>query len=222
MPNLRVTGLSKRLGEVMAVEDVSLEVYEGELVVLLGPSGCGKSTVLQMIAGLQEPTEGEIWIGERMVNELPPHDRSVAILFPNDALDGEATVQENMAVSLVLGNLEAPEIDQRLQRTAQLVGIADELSRPVCRLSKAQRFQVALARALVEQPAVLLMDAPLSILGVKARSRMRSLLVDLLHQISVTSIYTTHDQEEAMAMGDRVLVMGAGKVQQIITPAEQV
>ncbi len=222
MPNLRVAGLSKRFGAVVAVEDVNLKVYEGELVVLLGPSGCGKSAVLQMIAGLQEPTEGEIWIGERMVNELPPPDRSVAIVFPNDALDGDATVQENMAVSLVLGKLEAPEIDQRLQRTAQLVGIVDELSRPASRLSKAQRFQVALARALVEQPAVLLMDDPLSILGAKARSRMRSPLIDLLHQLSMTSIYTTHNQEEAMAMGDRVLVMKAGKVEQIITPAEQV
>ena len=218
MSNLRVVGLGKRFGDEVALEDLNLAVHEGELVVLLGPSGCGKSTVLRVMAGLEEPTEGEIWIGDEMVNDLPPHARNLAILFPNNALEAQETVQDSIAVSLALGNLEPPEIEQRVQRMAEVVGIVELLSRPVSRLSKVQRFQVGLARALVGQPAALLMDDPLSGLAAKARSRMRSALVELLHQIPVTSIYTTHNDKEAMAMGDRVVVMRGGKIERIDTP----
>ena len=217
MATIRLVGLTKRFGDVVAIQDVNLQANDGELLVLMGPSGCGKSVILRLIAGLEEPSEGEIWIGERRVDKLAPKDRDVAILFPNDALDCQMTVYENIAVSLELRNVAREDIEPRVHHAAEMVDIVELLPRPARRLSKAQRIQAALARALAPEPAALLMDDLLSNLQAKARTRTRAELVNRLHQAGLTAIYTTHDSPEALAMGDRVAVMEAGRIQQIQT-----
>ena len=201
-----------------AVHDVSLEIADGEFMVLVGPSGCGKSTTLRMIAGLETPSGGEIRIGERIVNELPPRDRDIAMVFQNYALYPHMTARENMAFALRLRKLAPAEIDRRVDAAAASLDIGRLLARRPRELSGGERQRVALGRALVRQPAVFLFDEPLSNLDARLRVQMRREIARLHRQLGVTMIYVTHDQVEAMTLGDRIAVMHAGRVMQVASP----
>ncbi len=205
-------------GKVTAVRDVNVEIRDKEFVVLVGPSGCGKSTVLRMIAGLEEITGGTIAIDDRVVNDVPPKDRDIAMVFQNYALYPHMTVYENLAFGLKLRKYEKPEIDKRVQHAASILGIASYLDRKPKALSGGQRQRVALGRAIVRQPKVFLFDEPLSNLDANLRVQMRTEISRLHHQLKTTMIYVTHDQIEAMSMGDRIVVMKDGLVQQVDTP----
>jgi multiple sugar transport system ATP-binding protein len=203
---------------VAAVKDVSLEIQDREFVVLVGPSGCGKSTTLRMIAGLEEITSGDIFIGDRRVNDMAPKDRDIAMVFQNYALYPHMTVFENMAFALKLRKFAKPEIKRRVQDAAAILGIEDLLDRKPKALSGGQRQRVAVGRAIVRQPKVFLFDEPLSNLDAKMRVQMRTEITRLHHRLQATMIYVTHDQVEAMTMGDRIVVMNDGVVQQSDTP----
>jgi multiple sugar transport system ATP-binding protein len=205
-------------GARAAVEDCSLEVADREFVVLVGPSGCGKSTTLRMIAGLEAISAGEIRIGERQVNDLPPAERDIAMVFQNYALYPHMTVYKNMAFGLTMRKTPKAEIDRRVRHAAQLLDIADLLDRKPKALSGGQRQRVAVGRAIVRQPQVFLFDEPLSNLDAKMRTAMRTEIKKLHERLQATMIYVTHDQVEAMTMGDRIVVMHEGRVQQIDTP----
>ncbi len=205
---------------VRAVSDASLRVADGEFVVLVGPSGCGKSTLLRMVAGLEEVTEGDVRIGDRVVNRVHPRDRDVAMVFQDYALYPHMTVRRNMTLGLKLRKTPAAEIERRLQHAADLLGVRDLLDRKPAKLSGGQRQRVALGRAIVRQPACFLFDEPLSNLDARLRLHMRAELKALHQRLGTTTLYVTHDQEEAMTLGSRIVVLAEGLVQQIGTPLE--
>jgi multiple sugar transport system ATP-binding protein len=201
-----------------AVHDLQLEIQDGELMVLVGPSGCGKTTALRMLAGLEEITNGEIRIGDRVVNDLTPRDRDIAMVFQSYALYPHMTVYDNLAFGLKLHKVPKQEIKERVQRAAKILQIEDFLKRKPRALSGGQRQRVAMGRAIVREPQAFLMDEPLSNLDAKLRVQMRAEIHQLQRRLGVTTIYVTHDQVEAMTMGDRVAVMNAGHLQQVDTP----
>jgi multiple sugar transport system ATP-binding protein len=201
-----------------AVHDLDLEITDGELMVLVGPSGCGKTTALRMLAGLEEITDGEIRIGERVVNDLTPKDRDIAMVFQSYALYPHMTVEQNLAFGLKLRKLPKQEINERVQRVAKILKIEEFLKRKPRALSGGQRQRVAMGRAIVREPQAFLMDEPLSNLDAKLRVTLRAEIHQLQRSLGVTTIYVTHDQVEAMTMGDRVAVMQLGHLQQVDTP----
>ena len=205
---------------VVAVQEFNLEIADKEFVVLVGPSGCGKSTTLRMVAGLEEISEGELYIGGRLVNDVPPKDRDIAMVFQNYALYPHMTVYENMAFALKLRHEKKQEIDRNVREAAEILGITDLLQRKPKALSGGQRQRVAIGRAIVRNPQVFLMDEPLSNLDAKLRNQMRAEIIKLRKKISSTFIYVTHDQTEAMTLGDRIVVMKNGVIQQVGTPQE--
>ena len=207
-------------GPVRAVEDVSLEIADGEFVVLVGPSGCGKSTTLRMIAGLEEITSGTISIGDRVVNEVHPKDRDIAMVFQNYALYPHMTVYRNMAFALTLRKVPKADIDRKVHETARILGIENLLDRKPRQLSGGQRQRVAVGRAIVREPKAFLFDEPLSNLDAKLRVETRAELKALHQRLRTTTVYVTHDQEEAMTLGDRVVIMCGGIVQQVGAPLE--
>ncbi len=204
--------------DITAVKDVTLEIEDREFVVLVGPSGCGKSTTLRMIAGLEEISKGDIYIGDRRVNDVPPKDRDIAMVFQNYALYPHMSVYDNLAFGLKLRKYPKPEIKKRVIDAAGILGIEELLDRKPKALSGGQRQRVAVGRAIVRQPKVFLFDEPLSNLDAKMRVQMRTEITKLHQRLQATMIYVTHDQIEAMTMGDRIVVMNDGVVQQIDTP----
>src|SRR5215472_14699012 len=205
-------------GGVKALDDLSLEVKEGEFMVLVGPSGCGKSTALRSIAGLEEITSGTISIGAKVVNDLPPKDRDIAMVFPNYALYPHMTVEENLAFGLKLRKTPRAEIRRRVGEAAKMLGLEPYLKRKPAALSGGQRQRVAMGRAIVREPQAFLMDEPLSNLDAKLRVSMRAALNQLHDRLGITTVYVTHDQVEAMTLGDRVCVLRDGMLQQVDTP----
>ena len=205
---------------VVAVQDFNLEIADKEFIVLVGPSGCGKSTTLRMVAGLEAITDGEIYIGGRLVNNVPPKDRDIAMVFQNYALYPHMTVYDNIAYGLKLRKLPKRVIDQKVREAAEILDISELLARKPKALSGGQRQRVAIGRAIVRNPQVFLMDEPLSNLDAKLRNQMRSEIIKLRKRINTTFIYVTHDQTEAMTLGDRIVIMKDGFVQQIGTPQQ--
>jgi len=201
-----------------AIVDLSLQINDGEFLVLVGPSGCGKSTALRMIAGLESVTSGELSIGDRVVNEVEPKDRDIAMVFQNYALYPHMTVAENIEFALKLAKVSKADRRQRVERAAEILELSDYLDRKPGQLSGGQRQRVAMGRAIVREPSVFLMDEPLSNLDAKLRVQMRSEIAGLQKSLNVTTVYVTHDQVEAMTMGDRVAVMKFGVLQQVDTP----
>jgi multiple sugar transport system ATP-binding protein len=220
MAQVVMKDLNKKFDEVHAVKDVNLHIRDKEFVVLVGPSGCGKSTTLRMVAGLEEITAGEIVIGDRVVNDLPPKDRDIAMVFQNYALYPHMTVYDNMAFGLKMRKFPKPEIAKRVHDAAEILGIQDLLKRKPRQLSGGQRQRVAVGRAIVRHPQVFLFDEPLSNLDAKLRVQMRVELKRLHDRLETTAIYVTHDQVEAMTLGDRVVVMKDGWIQQVGEPLE--
>jgi multiple sugar transport system ATP-binding protein len=218
MASVTYEHVTKVFGDVVAVNDLTLEIGDKEFLVLVGPSGCGKSTSLRMLAGLEEVTSGEIYIGERLVNDVSAKDRDIAMVFQSYALYPHMSVFDNMAFALKLRKVEKQDIKERVQRSAEALGIADLLDRKPKQLSGGQRQRVALGRAIVREPAVFLMDEPLSNLDAKLRVEARAMLSRLHLQLGTTFIYVTHDQVEAMTMGTRIAVQSAGVLQQVDTP----
>ena len=205
---------------VVAVQQFNLEIKDKEFIVLVGPSGCGKSTTLRMIAGLEEISEGELYIGDRLVNDVAPKDRDIAMVFQNYALYPHMTVYENMAFALKLRHTPKDEIDKAVKQAAEILDITQYLGRKPKALSGGQRQRVAIGRAIVRNPQVMLMDEPLSNLDAKLRNQMRAEIIKLRQRIDTTFIYVTHDQTEAMTLGDRIVIMKDGFIQQIGTPQE--
>ena len=220
MPEEKKANLQITDEGVVAVQQFNLDIKDGEFIVLVGPSGCGKSTTLRMIAGLEEITEGELYIGDRLVNDVAPKDRDIAMVFQNYALYPHMTVYENMAFSLKLRKLPKAEIDKKVREAAEILDITEYLNRKPKALSGGQRQRVAIGRAIVRNPQVLLMDEPLSNLDAKLRNQMRAEIIKLRSRIDTTFIYVTHDQTEAMTLGDRIVIMRDGFIQQIGTPQE--
>src|SRR5689334_14988496 len=220
MAQVLMKDLNKKYDEVHAVKDVNLHIRDKEFVVLVGPSGCGKSTTLRMVAGLEEITAGEIAIGGRVVNDLPPKDRDIAMVFQNYALYPHMTVYDNMAFGLKMRKFPKPEIEKRVREAADILGIQELLKRKPRQLSGGQRQRVAVGRAIVRHPQVFLFDEPLSNLDAKLRVQMRVELKRLHDRLETTAIYVTHDQVEAMTLGDRVVVMKDGWIQQVGEPME--
>ena len=218
MASVQLRDIVKRWGSAVGVEQMSLDIADGEFIVLLGPSGCGKTTTMRMVAGLDEPTSGEVWIGGRCVNDLEPKDRDVAMVFQSYGLYPNLTVYENIAFPLRMRGLPSSKIEPAVQLACTRVELMDYLQRRPRELSGGQRQRVALARAIVREPAVFLMDEPLSNLDAKLRASMRAHLKHLHHELGTTTIYVTHDQIEAMTLADRVVVMSKAQVQQIGTP----
>jgi multiple sugar transport system ATP-binding protein len=212
--------LNKKYDDVHAVKDVNLHIRDKEFIVLVGPSGCGKSTTLRMVAGLEEISAGEIVIGDRVVNDLPPKDRDIAMVFQNYALYPHMTVYDNMAFGLKMRKFPKAEIEKRVQDAADILGIRELLKRKPRQLSGGQRQRVAVGRAIVRHPQVFLFDEPLSNLDAKLRVQMRVELKRLHDRLETTAIYVTHDQVEAMTLGDRVVVMKDGWIQQVGEPLE--
>ena len=205
---------------VVAVQQFSLDIADKEFIVLVGPSGCGKSTTLRMVAGLEEITDGELLIDGKLVNDIPPKDRDIAMVFQNYALYPHMTVYENMAFSLKLRHVPKAEIDKKVREAAEILDITQYMNRKPKALSGGQRQRVAIGRAIVRAPKVMLMDEPLSNLDAKLRNEMRAEIIKLRKRIDTTFIYVTHDQTEAMTLGDRIVIMKDGYIQQIGTPQE--
>ena len=203
---------------VVAVQEFSLDIADKEFIVLVGPSGCGKSTTLRMIAGLEDISGGELYIGDRLVNDVPPKDRDIAMVFQNYALYPQMTVYDNMAFALKLRHESKEEIDRKVREAAEILDITQYLGRKPKALSGGQRQRVAIGRAIVRSPQVMLMDEPLSNLDAKLRNQMRAEIIKLRERINTTFIYVTHDQTEAMTLGDRIVIMKDGFIQQIGTP----
>lgn len=220
MAEIRLNHVKKRWGSFVGVDDFHLTIPDREFLVLLGPSGCGKTTTMRMIAGLEEPSDGEIWIGERMVNALDPKDRDVAMVFQSYGLYPNMNVYENIRFPLKVRKVPQAEHHDRVMRASAMVELDDFLHRKPAALSGGQRQRVALARAIVREPNVFLMDEPLSNLDAKLRVSTRAQIKNLSHELQVTTIYVTHDQIEAMTLADRIVVMSAGVVQQVGTPTE--
>ncbi len=218
MASVRLEHVYKKFGNVEAVSDVNLDVSDQEFLILLGPSGCGKTTTLRMVAGLEELTEGSIFIGEREVSQVAPKDRDIAMVFQNYALYPHMTVYENMAFGLKLRKVPRAEIQRLVKEAADILGLGGLLTRKPKELSGGQRQRVALGRAIVREPKAFLMDEPLSNLDAKLRTQTRVELKRLHQRLGATILYVTHDQTEAMTMGDRIVVMSQGIVQQVDTP----
>jgi multiple sugar transport system ATP-binding protein len=220
MATIEFAQVTKRFSDVTAVAELTLDVVDGELLVLLGPSGCGKSTALRMVAGLDEPDEGTIKIGPDIVNEVEPRDRDVAMVFQSYALYPHLTVARNLEFPLRQRGVDKTERERIVAAAAESLQLTPLLSRKPAQLSGGQRQRVALGRAIVRQPAVFLMDEPLSNLDAALRVETRAQIVDLQHRLATTTMYVTHDQVEAMTMGDRIAVMSEGVLQQVATPKE--
>ena len=220
MANVFLNNITKKFGEVIAVNNVNLKIADREFVVLVGPSGCGKTTTLRMIAGLEDIREGDIYIGDKLVNDLAPKDRNIAMVFQSYALYPHMTVSDNMAFGLKMRKM--PKKDRRglVGKAAKILGIEDLLNRKPKQLSGGQRQRVALGRAIVRDPEVFLFDEPLSNLDAKLRVQMRTELKKLHDRLEATTVYVTHDQVEAMTMGDRIVVMKDGIIQQVGSPLE--
>ena len=205
---------------VVAVQEFSLDIKDKEFIVLVGPSGCGKSTTLRMVAGLEEISGGELYIGDRLVNDVAPKDRDIAMVFQNYALYPHMTVYDNIAFALKLRHTPKDEIDRRVKEAAEILDITQYLGRKPKAMSGGQRQRVAIGRAIVREPQVMLMDEPLSNLDAKLRNQMRAEIIKLREKIQTTFIYVTHDQTEAMTLGDRIVIMKDGFIQQVGTPQE--
>ena len=220
MARVRLEHIYKRFNDVGVVHDINLDIRDKEFLVLVGPSGCGKSTCLRMIAGLEDVSEGAIFIGDKLVNDVPPKDRDIAMVFQNYALYPHMTVFENMAFGLKLRHVQRDQIKKRVYEAADMLGLEPLLKRKPKQLSGGQRQRVALGRALVREPQVFLMDEPLSNLDAKLRVETRANIIRLHQRIQTTIVYVTHDQTEAMTMGTRIAVLNGGILQQIGTPQE--
>ncbi len=220
MARVQFEHVYKRFNKTEVVHDISIDIKDKEFLVLVGPSGCGKSTCLRMVAGLEEPTEGEIYIGDRVVNGVDPKDRDIAMVFQNYALYPHMTVFDNMAFGLKLRHFAKPEITKRVEEAADVLGLQQLLKRKPKELSGGQRQRVALGRAIVREAQVFLMDEPLSNLDAKLRVATRAEIIKLHQRIQTTVVYVTHDQVEAMTMGDRIAVLNAGIIQQLGPPQE--
>ena len=219
MASISIEGVTKVFrGGVVAVDNVSIEVGDGEFLVLVGPSGCGKTTLLRIVAGLEEVTDGEVLIGGALVTDMPPRDRDVAMVFQNYALYPHMTVSENLSIGLRLRRRPKPEVKERVAEVAHILGLDSLLDRRPAELSGGQRQRVAMGRAMVREPQAFLMDEPLSNLDAKLRVQMRAELARIRDRVKTTTLYVTHDQVEAMTLGDRVAVMRDGVVQQLDTP----
>ncbi len=220
MAEVVLKDLVKKFGDVVAVKDMTLTIHDREFLVLVGPSGCGKTSTLRMVAGLEEITAGEVHIGGRLVNHLPPRDRDIAMVFQNYALYPHMTVYDNMAFGLKMRGFPRAEIEKRVREAAEILGMQELLQRKPRQLSGGQRQRVAVGRAIVRHPQVFLFDEPLSNLDAKLRVQMRVELKRLHQRLQATVIYVTHDQIEAMTLGDRVVVMKNGVIQQVGEPLE--
>src|SRR5687767_10709574 len=220
MAELSFRDVKKTYAGLQVIHGVSMEVKDGEFVVIVGPSGCGKSTLLRMVAGLEPITSGEIVIGARVVNQLEPKDRDIAMVFQNYALYPHMSVYDNMSYGLRIKGFSKAEIDKRVQRAAEILELKGFLERKPRALSGGQRQRVAMGRAIVREPAVFLFDEPLSNLDAKLRTQMRVEIKRLQARLGITSLYVTHDQVEAMTLGDRLMVMNAGIAEQVGTPME--
>src|SRR5476649_1701389 len=220
MAAVSIRKVSKYFGQTHIVKAVDVEIADEEFVVLVGPSGCGKTTLLRMIAGLEQISGGEIWIGGRVVNDLQPKERDIAMVFQNYALYPHMTVRDNMAFSMLLAKRPRAEIDKRVDKAATILGLTDLLDRYPRQLSGGQRQRVAMGRAIVRDPQVFLFDEPLSNLDAKLRVAMRTELKELHQRLETTSVYVTHDQIEAMTMADKIVVMHDGIVEQIGAPLD--
>src|SRR2546428_4336632 len=219
MAKIELDGVSKVFGsDVVAVDDVSLEIGDGEFMVLVGPSGCGKSTILRLLAGLEEVTQGEIYIADRNVTDLPPKERDVAMVFQNYALYPHMTVEQNIGFGLRLRGTPKAEMRSKVKEAAKTLGLHTYLARKPAELSGGQRQRVAIGRAMVREPKAFLMDEPLSNLDAKLRVQMRAELATLHERLGTTTVYVTHDQVEAMTLGQRVAVLKDGVLQQVDTP----
>ena len=219
-PEKKKTNLQITDEGVVAVQEFNLDIKDKEFIVLVGPSGCGKSTTLRMIAGLEEISGGELYIGDRLVNDVAPKDRDIAMVFQNYALYPHMTVYDNMAFALKLRHTPKEEIDKAVKAAAEILDITQYLGRKPKALSGGQRQRVAIGRAIVREPSVMLMDEPLSNLDAKLRNQMRAEIIKLRQRINTTFVYVTHDQTEAMTLGDRIVIMKDGFIQQIGTPQE--
>ncbi|MFH2035775.1 MAG: ABC transporter ATP-binding protein [Candidatus Zixiibacteriota bacterium] len=217
MAEIKLTSISKSFDRKPVLTNINLDSNNGELIVILGPSGCGKSTILRLIAGLEDPDSGEIYIGHRRVDNLPPRKRNTALVFQNYALYPHMTVEKNLAFPLKIARLTASEIKEKVKETAELIGLADRLKSYPAQLSGGQRQRVALGRAIIRQPELFLLDEPLSNLDAELRTRMRREIVQLQKKLGVTTIYVTHDQTEALTMADRIVVLNEGEIKQIGT-----
>jgi len=220
MATVSIRDVKKRFGSTQVLHGVSVEIADGEFVVLVGPSGCGKSTLLRMLAGLENITEGEIAIGGRVVNNVPPKDRDIAMVFQNYALYPHMTVFDNMAFSLKIAKAPREVMEQEVQRAARILGLGDLLHRYPRQLSGGQRQRVAMGRAIVRHPQVFLFDEPLSNLDAKLRVQMRAEIRELQQRLGTTTVYVTHDQIEAMTMADKIVVMNSGNIEQAGPPLE--
>ncbi|MBO33167.1 MAG: ABC transporter [Rhodospirillaceae bacterium] len=220
MANVRIEGVTKSFGEVEALRRVDLEIPDGEFLVLLGPSGCGKSTLMRIIVGLETATSGDVFIGNQLVNDLPPRERDIAMVFQDYALYPHLKVYDNLAFPLKTKKIASDEISKTIERVARMFELTSLLDRKPRQLSGGQQQRVALARAVVRDPVVFLMDEPLSNLDAKLRSAARDELKRLQRNVGVTTIFVTHDQVEALGMGDRIAVMDVGSVCQIGTPEQ--
>ena len=220
MAEVKVRGLKKSFGSTDVLHGLDLDIEDGQFVVLVGPSGCGKSTLLRMVAGLEGISEGQILINDRLVNNLPPAERDIAMVFQNYALYPHKTVAANMAFSLRMRKMDKAEIDARVTRAAEVLGLTDYLGRYPRALSGGQRQRVAMGRAIVRDPQVFLFDEPLSNLDAKLRIQMRAEIRELHQRLATTTIYVTHDQIEAMTMADQIVVMQGGRIEQIGAPLE--
>ena len=220
MAEVKVRGLRKSFGSTEVLHGLDLDIEDGQFVVLVGPSGCGKSTLLRMIAGLEGISDGQILINDRLVNNLPPAQRDIAMVFQNYALYPHKTVAANMAFSLRMRKMDKAEIDDRVARAAEVLGLTEYLGRYPRALSGGQRQRVAMGRAIVRDPQVFLFDEPLSNLDAKLRIQMRSEIRELHQRLATTTVYVTHDQIEAMTMADKIVVMNAGNIEQIGAPLE--
>ena len=219
-PEKKKSNLQITAEGVVAVQEFNLDIADKEFIVLVGPSGCGKSTTLRMIAGLEDISGGELWIGDKLMNDVEPKDRDIAMVFQNYALYPHMTVYENMAFSLKLKKTPKDVIDRKVREAAEILDITEYLDRKPKALSGGQRQRVAIGRAIVRDPAVFLMDEPLSNLDAKLRNQMRAEIIKLRQRIDTTFVYVTHDQTEAMTLGDRIVIMRDGFIQQIGTPQE--
>src|ERR1700760_587577 len=221
MAEIALDNVTKRFPDgYEAVRDMSLEIRDGEFMILVGPSGCGKSTALRMVAGLEDITDGELKIGDQIVNDRAPKDRDIAMVFQNYALYPHMTVRDNMGFALKLAKVPDAEIDQKVREAARILDLEQHLDRKPANLSGGQRQRVAMGRAIVRNPSVFLMDEPLSNLDAKLRVQMRTEISRIQQRLGTTTIYVTHDQTEAMTLGDRITVMRSGELQQVGHPSE--